>query len=183
MILQINQKTIMKEEKKEFVITRIFHAPRELVWKAWTEPRSLKEWWGPKGFKIRVFKFELKPNGIFHYSMQSEDTPTLWGKFVFREIDAPERLVYINSFSDEDGNIIRPPFDQTWPKKISNTVTFTEKDSKTKLILRSWPVNATDEEYKTFDDNFASMNEGFGGTFDQLDEHLAVAHTNNPDSK
>lgn len=162
------------KKRKEFVIARIFDAPRELVWKAWTEPRNLEQWWGPTGFKIRVSKFDLKPGGIFHYSMQATDAPAMWGKFVYREIDAPGRLAYVNSFADEEGNVIRPPFDQNWPKEILNTVTFIKQDGKTKLILRSWPVNATDEERKTFGDNFDSMNQGFGGTFDQLEEHLSV---------
>lgn len=156
----------------EFVITRIFNAPRKLVWEAWTDPRNLEQWWGPKGFKIRVSKFDLKPGGIFHYCMQATDGSAMWGKFVYREISDPGRLVFVNSFSDEEGNIIRPPFDQNWPKEILNTVILTEQDVKTKLTLRSWPVNATDEELKTFEDNFDSMNQGFRGTFDQLEEHL-----------
>lgn len=158
--------------RDEFVITRIFDAPRELVWKAWTKPEHLEQWWGPKGFKIQVSKFDLKPGGIFHYCMQATDAPAMWGKFVYREIDAPGRLVFVNSFSDEEGNIIRPPFDQNWPKEILNTLALTEKDGKTKLTLRSWPINATDEERKIFEDNFDSMNQGFGGTFDQLEELL-----------
>lgn len=160
------------EKREEFIITRIFNAPRELVWRAWTEPRDLQQWWGPTGFKIRVYKFDLKPGGVFHYCMLAEDAPDMWGKFVYREINAPERLVYVNSFADKEGNVIRPPFDQNWPKEILNSVTLSEHGKKTKLTLRSWPVSATDEERKTFVDNFDSMNQGFGGTFDQLDLHL-----------
>lgn len=161
-------------KRNEFVITRIFNAPRELVWKAWTEPQSLEQWWGPKGFTIRVSKFDLKPGGIFHYRMKAADAPAMWGKFVYREIDAPGQLVYVNSFSDAEGNIVRPPFDQNWPKEILNTLTLTEQGEKTKLVLRSRPIDATDEERKTFEDNFASMDQGFGGTFGQLEEYLVV---------
>lgn len=161
-------------KRNEFVITRIFNAPRELVWKAWTEPQSLEQWWGPKGFTIRVSKFDLKPGGIFHYRMKAADAPAMWGKFVYREIDAPGKLVYVNSFSDAEGNIVRPPFDQNWPKEILNTLSLTEQDEKTKLVLRSRPIDATDEERKTFEDNFASMDQGFGSTFGQLEEYLAV---------
>lgn len=162
------------KKRNELVITRIFNAPRELVWKAWTDPGSLEQWWGPKGFKIRVSEFDLRPGGIFHYRMKAADAPDMWGKFVYREIDAPGQLVYVNSFSDEEGNIIRPPFDQNWPKEILNALTLTEEDGKTKLVQRSRPINATDEERKTFEDNFESMDQGFGGTFDQLEGHLAV---------
>ncbi len=161
------------EKRKKFVITRRFDAPRELVWKAWTNPENLEHWWGPEGFKIRVSKFDLKPDGIFHYYMQDTDGQAMWGKFVFREIDAPERLVFVNSFADEEGNIIRPPFEQNWPKQILHKLTLTEQDSKTLLTLHTSPINATEEEHKTFVDNFDSMNQGFGGTFDKLEAHLA----------
>lgn len=160
------------KKRKEFTIERFFNAPRDLVWKAWTQPDSLEKWWGPQGFEIRIIKFELKPGGTFHYRMQAADSPTMWGKFVYREIDAPKHLVFVNSFSDEEGNIIRPPFDQNWPKEILNTVNLKEHEGKTKLTLYSWPVNSTGEESKTFEDNFDSMNQGYGGTFDQLKKHL-----------
>ncbi len=90
-------------EKKEFVITRTFNAPRILVWKAWTEPERLTKWWGPKGMPISVHKFDLRPSGVFHYSMRAPDASDWWGKFVYRKIMAPEKIVFINSFSNEKG--------------------------------------------------------------------------------
>lgn len=159
----------------EFVITRVFEAPRELVWKAWSEPERLTQWWGPKGFNIQVHQLELRPGGLFHYSMQIPNGGTMWGWFVYREIVAPERLVFVNAFSDEEGGITRAPFSQTWPLEILNTVTFDEQDGKTTLTLRGGPINATEEERKTFQDGHASMQQGFGGTFDQLAAYLAKA--------
>ena len=72
-------------------------APRERVWKAWTEPAQLKQWWGPKGFKVHTCKVDLKPGGIFLYGMQAPDGSDVWGKFTYREIKAPEKLVFIVS--------------------------------------------------------------------------------------
>ena len=95
--------------KKELVITRTFNAPRKLVWKAWTEPERLTKWWGPKGMPISVHKFDLRPSGVFHYSMRAPNGSDWWGKFVYREIMAPERIVFISSFSDEKENITRHP--------------------------------------------------------------------------
>ena len=96
----------------EFVITRTFDAPRELVWKSWTEAERLAQWWGPKGCTIRVVKLEMRPGGIFHYAMQFKPGHDTWGRFVFREIAAPERLVFVNSFSDANGGVTRAPFSQ-----------------------------------------------------------------------
>lgn len=86
---------------KEFVIFRTFDAPRELVWKACTEPELMKQWFSPKGFTVRVAKMDFRPGGIYHYCQKSADGLEMWGKVVYREIVAPEKLVYINSFSDE----------------------------------------------------------------------------------
>jgi uncharacterized protein YndB with AHSA1/START domain len=102
----------------EFAILRVFDAPRDLVWKAFTKRERLAQWWGPKGFKILVSKLDLRPGGIFHYCMQSPDGQEMWGRFVYREIVAPERIVHINSFSDDKGGITRAPFSSTWPLEV-----------------------------------------------------------------
>ncbi|KAB2911371.1 MAG: SRPBCC domain-containing protein [Hyphomicrobiaceae bacterium] len=162
----------------EFVITRVFDAPRELVWKAWTEPERLAQWWGPKGCTIRVAKLEMRPGGIFHYAMQFQPGHDMWGRFVYREIVAPERLVFVNSFSDADGGITRAPFSQLkqmWPLEVLNEVTLSEQKGKTTLTLRGRPINATEEERKMFASMHESMRQGFGGTFDKLVDCLAKA--------
>lgn len=159
----------------EFVITRVFDAPRNLVWKAWTEAECLAQWWGPKGCKIRVVKLDVRPGGVFHYAMQFNTGRDMWGRFVYREIAAPERLVFVNSFSDPDGGITRAPFSQipTWPLEVLNNLTLTEQGGKTTLTLRGSPINATQEEVETYARMFDSMRQGFTGTFDQLADHLA----------
>lgn len=163
----------MNVDANELVITRIFNAPRELVFKVWTEAEHLQHWWGPKGFTFGVVKLDLRPGGIFHYSMRSPDGHEMWGKFFYREINAPEKLVFINSFSDEEGNTVRAPFSPTWPMEILNTLTFTEHEGKTMLTMRGGPINATEEERKTYEAAFESMKQGFTGTFSQLDDYLA----------
>ena len=69
----------------------------------------MKQWWGPKGFTVIAAKMDLRPGGSYHYGMQSPDGNTMWGKFVYREIVPQERIVFINSFSDEKGGITRHP--------------------------------------------------------------------------
>lgn len=161
-------------QTRDFVITRVFDAPRERVWTAWSEAERLAKWWGPKGCTIGVRKLDFRPGGVFHYSMQFNEG-TMWGRFVYREIAAPERLVFVNSFSDENGGITRAPFSPTWPLEVLNIVTFTERDGKTTLTLRGGPIDPTDEERRTYEGFFDSMQQGFGGTFDQLDAYLAKA--------
>ncbi|HEX7792559.1 MAG TPA: SRPBCC domain-containing protein [Afipia sp.] len=159
---------------KEFVIERVFDAPRELVWKAWTERDRLMQWWGPKGFKMLVGKLDLKPGGTFHYGMEAPDGSVMWGKWVFREIVKPERLVFVNSFSDKDGGVTRHPIAPTWPLQMLGTMTLTEQGSKTLLINRAVALNPTDDERRTFEGGFDSMKQGFGGTWDRLAAYLTT---------
>jgi uncharacterized protein YndB with AHSA1/START domain len=159
----------------DFVISRVFDAPRHLVWQAWTDPESLAQWWGPKGFDLEVHRCDVKPRGMFLYSMKA-GAQEMWGRFVFQEVVEPERLVYISAFSDPDGNVTRAPFfDGRWPLEVSNILTFTEEENKTRLDLRGGPLDATDDEMAAFVSNHASMQAGFGGTFAQLDDFLAKA--------
>ncbi len=158
---------------REILASRVFDAPRELVWKAFTESERLMRWWGPKGFTMQVAKLDLRPGGVFHYCMRSPDGRDMWGKFVYREIVAPERIVFVNSFSDEVGSRVRHPMSPTWPLEVLNTMTLSEHDGRTTLTIRGAPINATDEERKTFQAGRESMKQGFTGTFDQLADYLA----------
>ena len=157
----------------EFVITRTFDAPREMVWKAWTEQERLAKWWGPKGFTFLSGTLDLRPGGLFHYGMRSPDGKEMWGKFVYREIVPQERLVFVVSFSDKNGGTSRHPMSATWPLEVLNTLTLTEQAGKTTLTIRGVPVNATEGERKTFAGAHESMQKGFAGTLDQLAEFLA----------
>jgi uncharacterized protein YndB with AHSA1/START domain len=84
-----------------FVISRVFDAPRDLVWKAWTESDRLMQWFSPRGSKMVSNENDLRPGGVFHYLLSSPDGGDYWGKWVYREIHKPERLVFVVSFSDK----------------------------------------------------------------------------------
>ncbi len=158
---------------KDFVFTRTFNAPRDVVWKARADPASFVQWWRPGGCKLEVTKIEFKPGGMFHYSMTMANGQVMCGRMVYREIEKPERIVFVNSFSDTSGGIARAPFSATWPLEILNNMTFTEQAGKTTIDLRGAPINPTDEERATFEGMFPSMKQGFGSTFDQLEEFLS----------
>lgn len=157
---------------EEFVIERTFDAPRALMWKLWTDPAHLARWWGPKGFTVGHCKVDLRPGGIFHYGLRAPDGQEIWGKFVYREIVAPERMVYVVSFSDADGGITVHPLNPSWPRQILSTTAFVEKDGKTTVTVRWSPFEATRKEVDTFEAGRESMRQGFTGTFDQLEAYL-----------
>lgn len=158
-----------------FVISRTFDAPLALVWKAHTETGHLEKWWGPKGFGMVKATLDLRPGGLFHYGLRTPGGQEMWGRFVFREVIPMRRLVYVVSFSDPEGGVTRHPGSADWPLEVLNTTTFAEAGGKTTLTLRGAPVNATASERRTFKDGYKSMEGGFKGTLDQLEEYLGNA--------
>jgi len=157
----------------KFVISRTFNAPLARVWKAWTEPEQMAQWWGPKGFTADVKTLDLKPGGLFHYRMQSPQGQEMWGRMVFREIVPKERLVFINSFSDPQGGLTRHPMAPEWPLQMHTTITFAEENGKTTVTVEWLPYEATETECETFDKGRDSMQAGWTGTFEKLEDHLA----------
>jgi uncharacterized protein YndB with AHSA1/START domain len=158
---------------RPFTISRVFAAPRELVWQAWTERQRLMRWFGPKGFTMPAAKLDFRPGGMFHYCLCGPDGNEMWGKSVYREIVALERIIWMNSFSDEDGGLTRHPLAPTWPLEMLSTATFVETDGQTKINFAWLPLNPTDEERQTFDYAYDGMAHGWSGTFERLDEYLA----------
>jgi len=156
-----------------FSLARSFDAPRALVWQVYTELDHLSRWWGPKGFTWIKGTLDLKPGGLFHYGMRAPTGQEMWGKFVYREIVAPQRISFVTSFSDQDANTVRSPYSPIWPLEVLNTVLFTERGGKTILEMTGTPINATDEEQTFFDTMRPSLDQGFKGTLDQLAEYLA----------
>jgi uncharacterized protein YndB with AHSA1/START domain len=158
---------------RPFIMSRTFDAPRALVWKAWTDVEELKRWFGPKGSVITKCSLDLRVGGVFHYCLRGPDGSEMWGKWVFREITAPERIALITSFSDADGGTTHHPMAPTWPLEMYSMTTFTEAAGKTTVTLNWSAYKGSALENKTFDENHDSMRQGWGGTFDQLAEYLA----------
>ena len=158
---------------REFSITRIFAAPRALVWECFIDPEHMKQWWGPKGSVIIASKMDLRVGGTYHGAMRDPEGRVMWAKFVYRQIVAPELLVWEHSFSNEAGGLTRHPLSPTWPLKLLTTVTFEDAPGgKTRLTLHWSPLDASEEERGTFDAARDGMRGGWGGTFDQLATYL-----------
>lgn len=160
---------------KPFEIARTVDASRDKVWKAWTEAERLKHWWGPAGFKVHTCKVDLRPGGLFHYGMAAPDGTEVWGRFKYLEIESPQRLVCIVSFSDPKGGVTRHPWSPAWPLEMHSTVLFEEQGPrKTRVTVRWTPADRSSEtERKAFDEGRASMQQGWTGTLDQLAGHLS----------
>lgn len=123
----------------ELVITRIFEAPRELVWKAWTEPNLTTKWWGPKDFSAPVCKIDLHVGGKYHFCMRAPDGKDYWSTGVYKEIIEQERLVCTDSFADEHGNIVPAThygMVGEFPLELQVTITFDEIEGKTRMTLK-----------------------------------------------
>ncbi|GGY73632.1 activator of HSP90 ATPase [Cellvibrio zantedeschiae] len=156
-----------------FTIKRTLNAPRQLVWDAWTQAEHLGKWFSPTAFTIKVVTMDLKPNGIFHYCMTTPDGTEMWGKWMFRDINAPEKLVLIQCFSNAEGGLGSHPMAPSWPKYTHSTMTLKEIDGKTELLLEWQTYEATAEEVATFNSAFDSMTQGWGSTFENLERYLA----------
>jgi uncharacterized protein YndB with AHSA1/START domain len=160
---------------RPFIISRTFDAPREQIWKAWSERARLMDWFGPKGFKMPAAKLDFRPGGSFHYCLAAQNGNEMWGKFVYREIVAPEKIVLVSSFSDEAGEITRHPMSATWPLETLSTFTLTEENGRSTATIQWVPLNAMEEEINTFNAAHEGMKQGWTGTFDQLEAYLAKA--------
>ncbi|TWI61884.1 uncharacterized protein YndB with AHSA1/START domain [Pseudoduganella lurida] len=157
------------------VIRRVFDAPRDLVYDTMTDPAHLRHWWGPKECTVTVAQAEARPGGILHYCMRPREggaDMAVWGRFDFRELDRPERIVFVNGFADEEGNRIRYPLLPMWPLEVLNTITLEEGDGGTVMTLHSVPIDASEAEFAVFLAGHASMEAGFGGMYDVYEAYL-----------
>ena len=144
----------------QFTITRVFDAPREAVFRAWTEPEQLARWFGPKGVStpLRGISIDPRPGGAWHLVMVADaDDAEYPANFVFREVVEPERLVFISSLlSDPD----------TPDERAVVTVTFADLGGATEMTFHARGFTAAEAE--------AGIEPGWGSSFNRLADHLAT---------
>lgn len=145
------------QSEREIVITRIFEAPRALVWRAWTNPQHVGQWWGPHGFTTTVHEMAVKPGGVWRYTMHSPDGTDCLNQIEFVEVIEPERLAYWHS---DDSNAHQP---------FHVTVSFDEQNEKMSLVMRL--LFQTAAERVQMVEEFNAI-EGLSSTLDCLAEHL-----------
>ena len=159
-------------DKNPLTITRIFDAPREKVWKAWSTAEGVKKWWGPKYFTSPVSRIDLREGGKYIHCMRGPDGKDYWSTGVYQEIVPPERLVLTDSFADEKGNVVPASYygmAGEFPLELRVTVTFENLGARTKMVLihEGIPEGMTREMCET----------GWSESFDKLAEYVVTSGT------
>jgi uncharacterized protein YndB with AHSA1/START domain len=168
----------MMNMKKEIIIERIFDAPRERVWEAWTDPELVKKWWGPEGFTAPSIKIDLKVGGKYIFCMHgpkgSEYDKDLYSAGVYKEIDPMEKIAASDYFSDENGNKIDPSavgMGPDIPDEMNVIVKFEDvTNSKTKLSI-VYPSPESEVQFKAMQKS--GMIEGWNSSLDKLTKVFA----------
>jgi uncharacterized protein YndB with AHSA1/START domain len=155
------------KNSRELTITRVFDAPRALVWKAWTDPQQLMRWWGPKDYTSPFCKIDLRVGGKYLFCMRSPEGQDYWSTGVFRELVPMERIVLTDSFADEQGNVVPASYygmGEDFPQELEVTVTLEEVGDKTRMTLRhaGMPEGEMREQTRA----------GWNESFDKLAESL-----------
>ena len=140
---------------REIVATRTFDAPRDLVFKMWTDPKHIAQWWGPKGFTTTIYELDVKPGGVWRFVMHGPDGVDYQNKVVYLEIVKPERIVY--------SHVSGPQFQMT--------VTFAEDGDKTRLTARMHFESPAQRDKVARE--FGAI-EGLNQTLECLEQHLAT---------
>lgn len=165
----MSSKMISKVEGQELVLERTFNAPRERVFQAFSNAEHLTQWWGPRGWTLTFCTIDFRPEGIWHYCMKCVDPAQgdfygyeSWGKAVYEMIEANEKIVYMDYFSDAEGNIV-----EGMPHGHI-TMLFADVSGTTQLISRS--------RFESVEDLQQSVNmgveQGINETWDRLEEYV-----------
>jgi uncharacterized protein YndB with AHSA1/START domain len=142
---------------RELVVTRIIDAPRERVFRAWTEPAQVARWWGPQGFVTTHCEMDIRPGGAFRCCMRSPAGTDHWKRGVYREIAAPERIVFTFAWEDANGDP---------GHELLTTVTFVDLGGRTRLTLHQ----AVFETVERRDDHRG----GWASCFERFSEYMAT---------
>jgi uncharacterized protein YndB with AHSA1/START domain len=149
-----------KHEAVELTITCVFDAPRELVFKAWIDPKQMAQWWGPKGFTNPVCELDVRPGGAIRIHMRAPDGMVHPMTGTFREIAAPERLVFTAIAEDKAGKPLL---------EALTTVTFEEHGGKTRLTVQASAVGLVDVGWQMLQ----GMEAGWRQSLERLGELVA----------
>jgi uncharacterized protein YndB with AHSA1/START domain len=151
---------IMANKEQELVLTRVLYAPRELVFKAWTDPKHVAQWWGPHGFTNPVCELDVRPGGAIRIHMRGPDGTVYPMTGVCQEIVEPERLVFTSAALGADGNLMF---------EVLTTVTFAEQNGKTKQTMRARVIKTTAQAAQYL----AGMEAGWTQSLERLAKSLA----------
>ncbi len=154
--MALRNSSTIEQAERTLIIERVFDAPRETVWKAWTDPRHAAQWWAPKGFTVTSLHMDVRPGGVWRRCLRSPEGTELIKRGTYREIVEPERLVFTYADEDTDGK----PGHETLV-----TVTFADLNGKTRLTLHQ-------AVFGTVGSRDAHQS-GWAGSLERLAEYVA----------
>ena len=151
-------------EKGELSMKRLFDAPRELVFKAWSSCDHISKWWGPRTYPTTFCEMDFRPGGTWRYCMTGPEGDQAWGKGVYSEIVEPERIAYRDYFTDAKG------VESSELPSSAITVEFRQQNGQTELHSRT-RYDSKEAMQQVID---MGVEEGFAETLDRLEEYLAT---------
>jgi uncharacterized protein YndB with AHSA1/START domain len=163
---------------EKFVINRTFGAPIDLMYDMWTHSKHFAQWMGPTGSTMEFLRSDVRPGGTSVYCMTATGDMKMYGRVNYLELQKPNRVVYTQQFVDKDEKISRHPMAPTWPETMLTTVTFSDEGAGKTRVTLVWEAHGkvTPEELQTFISGRAGMTGGWTGSFDKLEEYLAIFH-------
>jgi uncharacterized protein YndB with AHSA1/START domain len=162
--------------KEQFVINRAFAAPIGLMFEMWSNPKHLAQWSAPKGFSTEYLRVDVRAGGSAFYCMSGPGgAHKMYGRAEYLEVTKPDRIVYTQQFCDEREKVIRHPMAPTWPETMITTITLAEEGPDSTRVTITWEPHGkcTREEMETFVKGRSGMTQGWTGSLDKLEEHLA----------
>jgi uncharacterized protein YndB with AHSA1/START domain len=159
--------THLTENHNSITITRIFDAPRERVWQHWTNSDQFTCWWGPKDFTAPYTNMDLRVGGRYLNCMRSPEGKDYWGTGTYKEISELNRIVYTDSFADEQGTVVPASYYgviSDMPLELEVEITFADMHGKTRMTLKHFGMTDRDMREMT--------KVGWNESFDKLAECL-----------
>lgn len=162
-------------QQEVFVINRSFEAPLEKVFDMWSKPEHLANWLPPTGMTMKFIEADIRPGGKSFYVMTNGKDVTMYGRAHYLEIEKPNRMLYTQQFCDDKNEqTLRHPLAPTWPATMRTEVIFTAESADETRVTVTWDIvgDATAEEMATFIAARGGMSQGWGGSFDKLEDYL-----------
>lgn len=160
---------------KPHIVTREFDVQRDLLWDVCTQAQHMAKWFAPDGRIGHVKSLDFRPGGMLHYSQTAPDgSDAVWGRAIYTEITPKDRVVFMQSFSDEQANIGSHPMAPGWPRVMHCIYRFDDLGNKRARLTVEWAPadDSTPEAIAMFDAARAGMDGGWKGTLDNLENYL-----------
>ncbi|MDQ0268641.1 SRPBCC domain-containing protein [Cytobacillus purgationiresistens] len=163
--MRTKTKITRNPKRRELIVERKVAIPRNLAWQGWTRREHIVHWWGPREWTATVYEMDVKPAGVWRYSLTSNEEmgEKTYCKAIYREVIEPTKLVYTDTFTDKDWNVVEG-------SDMYTTVTFLEVSGGTKLSIITHFANI--EDLKAAEG--MGMIDGFKDTIDRLEEYLST---------